>query len=46
MDKLDNILEQLQEIKSTLKTISDNQLNTSNSLKEDSTSEHYNQNTK
>ena len=46
MDKLDKILEELQDIKHTLKTISDNQLDTSESLKEASTSEHYNQNVK
>lgn len=44
MDKLDKILDEIQEIKSTLKTISDNQLTTSDLLKNDSTSEHYNQN--
>lgn len=44
MDKLDKILDEIKEIKSTLKTISDNQLTTSDLLKNDSTSEHYNQN--
>ena len=44
MDKLDTVLEELQDIKKTLKTISDNQITTSDLLKNDSTSEHYNQN--
>lgn len=46
MDKLDMVLNELQDIKNTLKTISENQINISQSLREDSTSVHYNQNVK
>ena len=43
MDKLDMILDELQGIKKSLKTISDHQINTSHPLKNDC-SVHYNQN--
>lgn len=45
MDKLDMILNELQDIKKSLKIISNNQISTSKSLKDNFTSENYNQNT-